>query len=316
MRRHLNCDEGQEGTLCRILTLIGLALAAMSVSLLAFGADPQAGKDFHRAKWDPIHFKPAIDHATNDQCLVCHHAVLGGKPREVSPAGVKSGEVLAWYQTLDTYQGEQDTFHRRHLVTPMAKQLMDMKCNTCHQGSDPREQIPAADDTSASFTLRKTINPKTCQMCHGQFNHEVMNLPAPWHEIRDGFGNNCLLCHDNIRTHRHRVNFLKADAIEKAGMDSGDSCYGCHGGRSWYRTTYPYPRHAWPGMDKDLPDWARDRPSESESRFLSDWDVVNKFADASSADPAVVAPADKAVPAAKRKPSASTPATTKKGKKK
>ena len=96
-----------------------------------------------------------------------------------SPAGVTTSETLAWYQTLNTYEGPQETFHRRHLVTPLAKQLMDMKCTTCHQGNDPREEAPippTSDD--AGFTLRKMVNPKTCLMCHGQFGYQLMGLPG------------------------------------------------------------------------------------------------------------------------------------------
>jgi hypothetical protein len=95
-----------------------------------------------------------------------------------------------------------------------------------------------------------------------------MGLPESWPQSREAFSNNCLLCHDGIRTQRHQVNYLKADAIETAGRQSSDVCYGCHGGRSWYRSSYPYPRHDWPGMDKEVPDWARDRPTSSEPRFL------------------------------------------------
>jgi hypothetical protein len=64
------------------------------------------------------------------------------------------------------------------------------------------------------------------------------------------------------------VNYLNAEAIEKAAAAGGDVCYGCHGGRPWYRIAYPYPRHSWPGMPSDAPDWAKDRPTESEVRFL------------------------------------------------
>jgi hypothetical protein len=145
---------------------------------------------------------------------------------------------------------------------------MNMQCNTCHQGNDPREEAPMpADADDTSFTLRKVVNPDICLKCHGQFNNEVMGLPQPWPGIRDAFQNNCLGCHMAIRTTRHQVNYLHADAIEKAGEESGDSCYGCHGGRAWYQLSYPYPRHAWPGMSPDVPDWAKDRPTESEPRF-------------------------------------------------
>ena len=225
--------------------------------------------DYDKAHWDPIHFKPQIDKATNEQCLVCHKEVLDTKPLDQSPAGVKSSDALAWYQTLDTYQGAQDTFHRRHLVTPMAVRLMDMKCTTCHQGSDPREQAPIPPvSAGAGFTLRKKVDPKTCLMCHGRFPHETMGLPDSWAKVGDLFGNNCMTCHAAIRTTRHNVNFLKPQAIEEDGKLSGDSCYGCHGGRQWYRISFPYPRHPWPGMASEKPAWAKDRLTESEARFL------------------------------------------------
>ncbi len=82
------------------------------------------------------------------------------------------------------------------------------------------------------------------------------------------FGNSCLTCHSSIRTHRHQVTYLNAEAIEQAGQKSDESCYGCHGGRAWYRIAYPYPRHAWDGMSPDVPDWAKDRPVASEARFV------------------------------------------------
>jgi nitrate/TMAO reductase-like tetraheme cytochrome c subunit len=152
---------------------------------------------------------------------------------------------------------------------------MALRCTTCHQGNDPRDENPWSSATSAraggDFTLRKMVAPeKTCLKCHGQMNYTVMGLPEPWHRSREMFQNNCLLCHANIRTVRHQVNYLNAAAIEAAGAKSSDTCYGCHGGRAWYRTNYPYARHAWPGMDPAVPDWAKGRPTESELRFVSD----------------------------------------------
>lgn len=225
--------------------------------------------DYERARWDPIHFKPAIDIATDGQCLSCHQEILDRRVLAQSPAGVKSTEALAWYQTLSTYEGEQETLHRRHLVTPLATELMEMRCNTCHQGNDPREeaQIPP-DHSNADFTLRKVVNPEICLMCHGANPYQMMGLPSPWSESRSMFQDNCLLCHSNIRTTRHQVNFLKPDAIEEAGKNDSDVCYGCHGGRQWYRIAYPYPRHAWKGMAEEVPEWAKERPTESQTRFL------------------------------------------------
>jgi len=199
----------------------------------------------------------------------------------VSMAGVKAEDTLAWYQQLVTYKGEQDTFHRRHLATPMAKELMNLQCNTCHEGHDPREEAQGSSATAAAqddhgFTLRKQVNPETtCLKCHGQFpGWELMRLPGTWDEVKPYFKNDCLACHVSTRTQRHQVNYLKADAIEAAATaakESGhgaDVCMGCHGGRAWYRIAYPYARNPWPEMPEGTPEWAKDRPTHSESRFI------------------------------------------------
>ncbi len=250
-----------------MLSLCGVML----VSFNAVNAEETSKKNYQQARWDPIHFKPAIDKATNEQCLACHQEILDRKTLKESPAGVKSSDALAWYQTLESYQGEQETFHRRHLETPLAKRLMKMKCTTCHQGNDLRDENPGSSaDAQEGLTLRKMVDPNVCLMCHAQFNYKIMTgLPGPWPESREVFGNSCLSCHAAFRTNRHKVNFLNAEEIEKAGAESGDNCYGCHGGRAWYRIGFPYPRHEWPGMAKEIPDWAKDRPTESNPRFAA-----------------------------------------------
>ena len=236
----------------------------------AAAAAPQT--DYQRAIHDPIHFKPAIDRASNAQCLACHAEVLEPSVRAESPAGVKAATARAWYQQTSVYSGAQDTFHRRHLETPLAKELMRLRCTTCHQGHDPRDENPDSSATSqrtGGFTLRKSVVPEqTCLKCHGQMNYTVMGLPEPWAKSKETFQNNCLLCHAAIRTTRHQVNYLNAAAIEEAGKKSGDSCYGCHGSRAWYRITYPFARNAWPEMPAEVPDWAKGRPTRSEARFL------------------------------------------------
>lgn len=255
--------------------IIGLALAVVAIG----GARAQSGQaapqaDYQRSVYDPIHFKPAIDQATNAQCLACHAEVLKPSVRAESPAGVKAATAKAWYQQTPLYSGAQDTFHRRHLETPMAKELMQLRCTTCHQGHDPRDENPGSSATSqqvGGFSLRKVVVPEqTCLKCHGQMNHTIMGLPQPWAESKDMFQSNCLLCHAAIRTTRHEVNYLNATAIEEAGKKSGDSCYSCHGGRAWYRIPFPYARNPWPGMATDVPDWAKDRPTRSEGRFLAE----------------------------------------------
>lgn len=232
-----------------------------------------ASKDILRATYDPIHFRPAIETARDEQCLACHREVLDDKVRETSPAGINASTSKAWYQRLSTYAGDQDTFHRRHLKTAMAKDLMNFSCTTCHQEmtrATKRRVLrrPVRHRAITGSPLRKTVNTEqTCLQCHGPMNVKVMGLPGPWPESKEMFGDSCLTCHAAIRTNRHQVSYLKAEAIEAAGQKNADVCFGCHGGRAWYRIEYPYPRHPWEGMALEVPDWAKDRPLVSEARF-------------------------------------------------
>lgn len=242
--------------------------------------------DYQRAQFHPLHFQPLIETASNEECLACHAEILTNTPRETSPAGVKAADSLAWYQTLDTYSGDQQTFHYRHLQSEFANQVMNLQCNFCHKGNDPREESPEMMPLRPAFSTpepkefanRKMVNPSTtCLMCHGAFPdaENIMGLAGPWHESREDFEypeapNGCLSCHaESFRTQRHAVSYLKAASIEKLAREgSSDTCYGCHGGRSWYRISYPYPRHAWPLMDEgDLPEWAAGRPTRSDPAY-------------------------------------------------
>lgn len=250
-----------------------------------------ARPDYQRAMYDPIHFKPAIESATDEQCLACHQEVLAPSVRTESLAGVQPAQVKAWYQDLSTYAGDQETFHRRHLVTPYAKQVMDLKCNTCHQGNDPREEAPGSSATNVddNLRLRKHVDVgEVCLMCHAKMNFEVMGLPEPWQKSKALFNNDCLMCHAAIRTNRHQVNFLKPEAIEAAAQGNGDVCFGCHGGRAWYQMLFPYPRHPWPGGE-EVPDWAKDRPTTSLPRFLTGLPAQSAAA-ADAAQPAATEP--------------------------
>lgn len=241
--------------------------------------------DYQRARYHAVHNKPFVDTASNGECLACHQEVLGTQVRETSPAGVAAQQSLAWYQTLATYDGKQMTFHQRHMSSPYAQAVMNLKCTFCHQGNDVREESPtttvsAAEMTSNNgqepFTNRKMVNPsETCLRCHGAMPDPVniMGLPGPWPEARKDLEtadapNGCLTCHaELIRTNRHRVTYLNAATIEDLAKESSDVCYGCHGGRAWYRISYPYPRHPWPGMDPAVPAWAQDRKAESDPRY-------------------------------------------------
>ena len=251
---------------------VGVGIVAIACGL--FGTANSATyshDDYNAARWDPIHFKPAIESATNEQCLTCHQEVIEHRVLDHSPAGLAAEDSLAWYQTLDTYAGNQDTFHRRHLVSDFATEVMDLRCNTCHQGNDPREETANSSATGDSqLTQRKHVDPMICLMCHGQHDAGIMGLPTgDWRETGAAFNNSCLICHAAIRTSRHQVNFLKPEAIEAAAQERTDVCFGCHGGRAWYRIAYPYPRHAWPGAGDVVPAWAKERPTKSEKRFLN-----------------------------------------------
>lgn len=241
--------------------------------------------DLQRARFDPLHFTPAIDDATDEQCLVCHAEILAAEPLETSPAGVPAATALAWYQTLDTYSGEQAMFHARHLTTAFAQEVMDLGCTFCHQGNDLRQEAPTtlleqgriqvAENGEPAFALRKVVEPtQVCLRCHGTFSYEIMGLAGSWHDERefleDGefVKNGCLTCHaETFRTERHQVTYLHAARIEELAQESSDTCYGCHGGRAWYRIGFPYPRTPWPGMAPEVPEWATDRPTQSEERY-------------------------------------------------
>lgn len=241
--------------------------------------------DYQRASHHALHNKPFVDTASDGECLVCHKEVLETQVRETSPAGVSAQQSLAWYQMIATYDGAQMTFHQRHAVSPFAQSVMNLKCTFCHQGNDLREEsptftVPQADMTSNNggvpFTLRKMVNPsETCLLCHGAMPDPVniMGLPGPWHEARKDLEtpdapNGCLTCHaDLFRTNRHKVTYLNAGTIEDLAKESSDVCYGCHGGRAWFRVAYPYARNPWPGMDPAVPDWAKNRKTNSDPRY-------------------------------------------------
>lgn len=230
--------------------LARLAFTAIALLFSQFlVAETPLHEEYAKARWAPIHFAPLINEAKDEQCLQCHQNILDDEPRGSSPAGLGMEETLAWYQMLGTYQGEQDTFHRRHLQSEYASQVMDFKCNTCHQGNDPREEVAGSSTTTQlDLTMRKQVDPYVCVMCHGQNNFQKMGLPQPWPESSSIFGESCLTCHVAIKTERHQgIEFLNVDKIEELAAADSDVCYGCHGGRAWYATWFPYSEKKWPG---------------------------------------------------------------------
>jgi cytochrome c5 len=152
---------------------LGLALGLVVTATCQTAATNSSSVDYQRARMDPIHFKPAIDSATDKQCLACHAEVLKPSVRSESIAGVKASEAKAWYQDTSTYKGAQDTFHRRHLSTEFATKVMQMRCTTCHEGSSPRDEAP---NTSAS---NQNQAPGTAK--NGQPGNQLPEVPR---EIR------------------------------------------------------------------------------------------------------------------------------------
>ncbi len=228
---------GRAATLAMALLALGGLLAGAPATVAAQDAPAELAKitDYQAARWHRLHFKPAIETATNEQCLACHQEILTGKVREASPAGLKSANAEAWYQTLDTYTGPQETFHARHMTTPFAKQVMNLNCTFCHLGADPREKAPgshadgqepaASTQAPAAFTLRKTVNPsETCVRCHGRFPNQNMGI-EPWTTVREGMEtpeapNGCMTCHAELfRTVRHQVSYSEAGSHRGPGKD-------------------------------------------------------------------------------------------------
>lgn len=63
---------------CQESVMPPASTVASAASAAAPAATPAAAKpaSYHAAKYDPIHFKPAIEKATDQQCLACHAEVL------------------------------------------------------------------------------------------------------------------------------------------------------------------------------------------------------------------------------------------------
>ncbi|MBK9594679.1 MAG: hypothetical protein IPO57_04720 [Rhodocyclales bacterium] len=84
---------------------------APRVEFVPYAEPPRRpAESYLRAAYSPLHYRPAIEAATDAQCLACHREVLEDRVRAASPSGLKSETLRAWYQEVPTYAGEQDTF--------------------------------------------------------------------------------------------------------------------------------------------------------------------------------------------------------------
>lgn len=199
-------------------------------------ADP--GFDPRKAQWNDVHFPPQVDQVPDQTCASCHRALLTQAVREASPAGLSRDDAAAWYQSLNTYAGPQLTFHERHLTAPYAREVLRMACRDCHRGHDPRERAVIPDSPERPLALRKRVHPGICLRCHGQFPDHQPLLGNDWRAERADFDNDCRVCHAADRARRHTSPWLDAARIESLAIGNGDVCYGCHGGRAWYRVAY------------------------------------------------------------------------------
>lgn len=237
-------------TLC-LAALVWLAQAGNTWAEL----DPQLER--HRQILDRSESIPPGDSA-DGRCRACHANQLDHVPRRTSPAGLDRDDARAPYQRLDTYAGEQSSFHWRHRNSPYASEVMRMQCQSCHLGRDPDLPALQADDPRYPVALRKRVNPALCVNCHGQFPDHRAAFAGNWAQARNQFDGNCLVCHQADATRRHRSPLLAREEIERRGARSGDACYGCHGGRAWYAVSARAVR----GQPYDLSEVAA-RPVES-----------------------------------------------------
>ena len=91
--------------------------------------------DYEAARFHPLHFPPESLTASNEECLVCHAEILTHRPGEESLAGVPRSASIAWYQTLDTFSGGQESFHHRHVLSDFAQLTMNLRGGRSLTGS-------------------------------------------------------------------------------------------------------------------------------------------------------------------------------------
>lgn len=231
----INKMGGHSAHFSRSMRRVFPSIALFFLFFLSCNGEP----DYRGARLHPIHFRPQIQTSGDGECLQCHSEILKNSVLERTPSGLSGKELRSWYQNTSTYEGGQSTFHVRHLTGPLAKRILNFQCKDCHLGSDPFNEadVPKKGD----FTLRKSVNvQETCLKCHGTFPYEKMNLSGNWESVKESVGGNCLVCHSGIRTDRHNADYLQKEEIEKAAKENPDVCYGCHGGRAWYRISYDY----------------------------------------------------------------------------
>lgn len=87
---------------------------------------------------------------------------------------------------MSTYQGAQDTFHRRHLTTEYATKVMQMRCTTCHEGSPRATKPPTRPPTTrtVALTLQNGQPRDFLSQVPREDDHEIMGLPGPWNEVK------------------------------------------------------------------------------------------------------------------------------------
>jgi hypothetical protein len=215
------------------LFLFGAALLVVGGTSVA-EVDPEYER--HRRLWERSHFPPGED-SLDGRCLGCHADVLEQAPRRAMPAGALPEGLLPPYQRLATYDGGQASFHWRHRRSSYAQSVMRMRCQSCHRGRDPRLPEVHRHEREFPVALRKRVHPNLCVNCHGRFPDHRAAFDGDWPAVRQRFDGNCLVCHEGDSARRHHNPLLDREAVEAQARDSGDVCYGCHGGRAWYRVS-------------------------------------------------------------------------------
>jgi hypothetical protein len=180
-----------------------------------------------RASYSPLHFKPAIDTATDAQCLACHKEVLEDKPRVASPAGVRAADSIAWYQRTSTYSGEQDSFPSPAPGDADGAGLDEPALHHLPSGPGPARGSAgllgdgdAPDRSPASPCASRSIRKPPASSATASFRpRRSWACPARGPRSRTCSRTTAWRCHAAIRTNRHQVSYLNADAIEAAARE-------------------------------------------------------------------------------------------------
>jgi hypothetical protein len=164
---------------------------------------PMTGGKLLRASYSPLHFKPAIESATDAQCLACHKEVLDDNPALASPAGLRAADSLAWYQQTEHLQRRAGQLPSPPSGDADGEAVDEPQLHHLPPGPGPARRSPGLlGDGNAANRCR--IHAAQA----GQSRDDLPQVPRPVSrqgdhgpagavagEAKDMFQNDCLGCH-------------------------------------------------------------------------------------------------------------------------